>query len=277
MKTFKVVDNEMVVDEDEPETVDEVFEAHAQELRTQGYTVVPDLLTPDKCDEIAADLRRLEIELDKRGSDSVFEGHQTVRIYHLLRHGVLYQQLAQDPRVLPLLRSVLGADFIISNASSIAIGPGEVPQMLHTDDQLLPLPKPHVPIVCNTMWAITPFTEQNGATRLVPGTHTSLDPEFGRVYDSIAAEMPRGSALVWDGSLWHGGGPNRTDTVRRGISFNYCAGWIRQHESPLGLPLDEVATFSPTLQDLVGYGTFRGLVGHIDGRRPVDALLTAGR
>ena len=96
------------------------------------------------------------------------------------------------------------------------------------------------------MWALTDFTEANGATRIVPGSHL-LDhsPNYGQDYDSIPAEMAKGSVLVWHGSLWHGGGANSTDERRVGIAMNYCAGYIRQQENQqLGIPLDDRAAGS---------------------------------
>ena len=140
--------------------------------------------------------------------------------------------------------------------SSIAIGPGETAQPIHADDQLIPIPKPHVATVCNTMWALTDFTEENGATRLVPGSHTAdHSPAYGESYDTIPAEMDAGSVLVWHGSLWHGGGANATDDRRVGIAMNYCAGWIRQQENQqLGIPRDIAAGFAPRLRELCGYG-----------------------
>jgi ectoine hydroxylase-related dioxygenase (phytanoyl-CoA dioxygenase family) len=167
----------------------------------------------------------------------------------------------------------------VSSLSSIAIHPGETAQPIHADDQLVPLPKPHVPIVCNTMWALTDFTEQNGATRILPGTHKSeRSPDYGRAYDSIPAEMEQGSVLIWHGSLWHGGGTNRSAAVRVGIAMNYCAGWIRQQENQqLGIPQQIARSFGPRLRELVGYGVYRNLMGHIDKRSPVDLLDGKGK
>jgi ectoine hydroxylase-related dioxygenase (phytanoyl-CoA dioxygenase family) len=127
------------------------------------------------------------------------------------------------------------------------------------------------------MWALTDFTEANGATRIIPGTHLAdASPNYGQAYDSIAAEMPKGSVLVWHGSLWHGGGANQTGERRVGIAMNYCAGYIRQQENQqLGLPGSLVATFPPRLRELVGYGVYMGLIGHIDKRSP-DQLLQRG-
>ena len=128
------------------------------------------------------------------------------------------------------------------------------------------------------MWALTDFTAANGATRLVPGSHLRADfPDYGGDYETIAAEMSAGSVLVWNGSLWHGGGANATDERRIGIAMNYCAGYIRQQENQqLGLPPALVATFEPRLRRLVGYGVYNGLVGHIDKRSPEQVLLGEG-
>jgi ectoine hydroxylase-related dioxygenase (phytanoyl-CoA dioxygenase family) len=122
------------------------------------------------------------------------------------------------------------------------------------------------------------FTEENGATRVVPGSHRrDHSPDYGRAYDSIPAEMPRGSVLIWHGSLWHGGGENRAAERRVGIAMNYCAGWIRQQENQqLGLDRDLVTRFSPRLRELVGYGVYHGLIGHIEKHRPADVLLGEG-
>ena len=83
--------------------------------------------------------------------------------------------------------------------------------------------------------------------------------------------MPRGSILVWHGSLWHGGGANATGETRIGIAMNYCAGWIRQQENQqLGIPADVMGGFSPKLRQLCGLGVYRGLIGHIDKQTPAQ-------
>ena len=160
----------------------------------------------------------------------------------------------------------------IARFAELAVAP--FAQEWHRRDQLIPIAKPHVPTVCNTMWALTDFTEANGATRIVPGSHRAgQSPVFGEHYDSIPAEMPRGSVLVWHGSLWHGGGANRTDRRRVGIAMNYCAGWIRQQENQqLGIPLETVRGFEPRLQELCGFGLYSGLIGHVDKRAPMERL-----
>jgi ectoine hydroxylase-related dioxygenase (phytanoyl-CoA dioxygenase family) len=249
--------------------------AHLARLDRDGYTVIENAFDAAHADELLADLARLERELGEGPGKNPFEGYSTVRIYNLLARGKIYEQIPVHEAVLPVVEGVLDRGCLVSSLSSIAIGPGEVPQPIHADDMLIPLDKPHAPIVCNTMWALTDFTEENGATRLLPGTHKSAtNPELGRVYEgTVAAVMPKGSVLVFDGSIWHGGGANRTRERRVGIAMNYCAGFIRQQENQqLGIPREIAKGFSPRLQKLVGYGIYRGLLGHIDKCSPVHLL-----
>ena len=251
---------------------------HVKRVAADGYTIVEDAIAPDLVDELIADLARLERELAIEPATNSFEGANTLRIYNLLAHGEVWQRVPLHDSVLPIVEGVLDPGCLISSLSSIDIGPGETAQPIHADDQLIPIPKPHPPTVCNSMWALTDFTEANGATRIIPGTHLyDHSPDYGQPYDSIAAEMPKGSVLVWHGSLWHGGGANQTDERRIGIAMNYCAGYIRQQENQqLGIPPELVATFPPRLQELVGYGIYNGLIGHIDKRTPADVVLGDG-
>lgn len=243
---------------------------HISRIAADGYTIVESVLGEDACAGLLDELDRLEAELGTVPAGNSFEGAATTRVYNLLAHGPSWQAIAEDARILSVVEGVLDPGCLVSSLSSVAIRPGEIAQPIHADDQMIPLPKPHPPTVCNSMWALTPFTEENGATRIIPGTHLAdRSPDYGTHYDSIAAEMPAGSVLVWHGSLWHGGGANRSDRRRVGIAMNYCAGWIRQQENQqLGLSPDLVESFSPRLRDLVGYGTYQGLIGHIDRRTP---------
>ena len=247
---------------------------HAGRIARDGYTIVPDAIEADLVDALHDDLLRLERDLGVVPANNAFEGSKTVRIYNLLVHGELYERIPVHDSVLPVVERVLDHGCLVSSLSSIAIGPEETAQPIHADDQLIPIDKPHVPTVCNSMWAITDFTEANGATRIIPGTHLAdSSPTYGQHYDSIAAEMAKGSVLIWHGSLWHGGGANTTAERRVGIAMNYCAGWIRQQENQqLGIPRDIARGFSPRLRELCGYGVYNGLIGHIDKRSPAELL-----
>jgi ectoine hydroxylase-related dioxygenase (phytanoyl-CoA dioxygenase family) len=249
-------------------------QARIREIEANGYTILENAIEPELVDALLVDLDRLTAERGTVPAENLFEGHKTLRVYNLLALGRIWERVPVHREVLPIAEGVLDPGLLISSLSSIDIRAGEMPQPLHADDQLLPLGKPHVPIVCNTMWALTDFTEANGATRLVPGSHTADgDPEFGQHYDTIPAEMSQGSVLVWNGSLWHGGGENQTDARRVGIAMNYCAGYIRQQENQqLGIPREIASRFDRRLKRLCGYGIYNGLVGHIDKTDPIDLL-----
>jgi ectoine hydroxylase-related dioxygenase (phytanoyl-CoA dioxygenase family) len=252
-------------------------DAHIERVKREGFTIVENAFDASLADALNSALERLERELDVKPAMNGFEGHKTVRIYNLLAYGDPFTRVPVDESVLPIVEGVLDPGCLISSLSSIAIDPGETAQPIHSDDQVIPLDKPHRSIVCNSMWALTDFTDANGATRLVPGSHKKPSPEYGGKYETVPAEMKKGSALIWDGSLWHGGGANRTDKRRTGIAMNYCAGFIRQQENQqLGLSPELVKSFPPRLQELVGYGVYQGLIGHIDKKSPAQLLNGGG-
>src|SRR5947209_5054494 len=166
---------------------------HLARIERDGYTIVENAIEGDLIDGLNAELDRLERDLSIVPAKNSFEGHQTVRIYNLLAHGPLFERIPVHPQVLPIVEGVLDAGCLISSLSSIAICGGETAQPIHADDQVIPLGKPHAATVCNTMWALTDFTEENGATRIIPGTHKAdSNPNYGQPYDSLAAEMPKG-------------------------------------------------------------------------------------
>ena len=253
------------------------IQAHVVRVRRDGYTVVENAIAPALVDALNAALERLEREHDVKPAMNGFEGHKTVRIYNLLGYGAPFEQVPVHESVLPIVEGVLDPGCLISSLSSIAIDPGETAQPIHADDMVIPLAKPHASIVCNSMWALSDFTDANGATRLVPGSHLRANPDYGGQYDTVPAEMKKGSVLIWDGALWHGGGANRTAARRTGIAMNYCAGFIRQQENQqLGLAPELVRDFSPRLQELIGYGVYQGLIGHIDKKSPAQLLNGGG-
>jgi len=248
---------------------------HLAEIAEQGYTIVRDAIEPELVAALNAALLDLERRDDIEPGHNSFEGHHTIRIYNLLARDPSFAQVPVHRNVLSIVEAVLDPGCLVSSLSSISIDPDETAQPLHADDTLMGIERPHVPLVCNSMWALTDFTEENGATRIVPGSHRwSQRPVYGAEHPSIAAEMRRGSVLIWNGSLWHGGGANRSSQRRVGIAMNYCAGFIRQQENQqLGIPLDIVRQFPPRLQQLIGFGTYKNLIGHIDKASPSQRLL----
>ncbi len=251
---------------------------HLAAINDVGYSIVEDAVPISFIDELVDTVERLERELGIGTSTNRFEGFSTTRIYNLLAHGAPFTGIPIMPSILSICEGVLDEGLLVSSLSSIAIGPGEQAQPIHADDQVIGLAKPHKAVVCNTMWALTDFTDENGATRLIPGSHLAdHSPDLRQSYDTIPAEMSKGSVLVWHGSLWHGGGANRTDARRIGVAMNYCAGFIRQQENQqLGLSPETLRAMPPRLQELVGLGIYRGLIGHIDKHSARDLLGTSG-
>jgi ectoine hydroxylase-related dioxygenase (phytanoyl-CoA dioxygenase family) len=171
---------------------------------------------------------------------------------------------------------VLGDGFLLSGTTSMHIGPGETEQLLHADDGMISLPRPHPATMVTTMWALSEFTKDNGATRLIPGSHTrpAIVPEPEEEKEVISAEMSPGSVMILHASLWHGGGPNSTQDVERyGLSIQYVSGWCRQQQNlMLGTPRDVVASYPKKLQELIGYSMYRNVMGHVDRQHPLTLL-----
>ena len=147
--------------------------------------------------------------------------------------------------VLPVVERVLDRECLLSSFCSLVLGPGQEAQPIHEDTQLIPLPRPHIPITINAIWALSDFSNDNGATRIVPGSHKyDSSPEYGKAYDTVTATMPAGSVMLFDSALWHGGGANNCDARRFAFSCAYCWGWMRQQENlQLGIPLETADRF----------------------------------
>ncbi len=250
------------------------LQKHLSHIESQGYTILENAIEPALVDELNDALLSLEAQFHIKPGDNRFEGHHTIRIYNLLSHQSVFQKVPVHPKLLPVVEGVLDRGCLVSSLSSISIDPGETQQPLHVDDTLYGLPRPHDAIVCNSMWALTDFTDENGGTRVVPGSHKFSDrPEYDKTYETVAMEMPKGSLMIWNGSLWHGGGANLSGQRRVGIAMNYCAGFLRQQENQqLGIPLAKAGEFSDRLLELAGFGTYKNLVGHIDKRSPIQTV-----
>jgi len=238
----------------------------AATIDRDGYCVVEGVLDRDRVARIRAELATL-FATTPYGRDD-FEGHRTRRIYSLFAKTRVLDDLATHPLVLDTLDRVLGPAQL-SAPTGIEIGPGEVAQVLHPDDAIYPLARPHAELVVNVMWPFDDFTEANGATRLIPGSHRWIDEIPGADAETVSVCMPAGSVLIYRGSLWHGGGANRTSRERIGVVLHYAAAWLRPVENHvLAVPRAVVATLSPKLQELLGYNVYPPFIGYVDGRHP---------
>ena len=235
-------------------------------LEREGYAVVDGLLPPDELRFAREELARL-LETTPFGRDD-FEGRKTRRVYALFAKTRAFDVPATHPLVLAVLDRVLG-HYHLSAPTGIEIGPGEVAQPLHPDDAIYPLARPHAELVVNVMWPLADFTTENGATRIVPGSHRWGNELPTPDTKTIAVEMAAGSAMIYRGSLWHGGGANTTERPRAGVVLHYGLSWLRPVENHvLAVPRDVVRRLPSRLQELLGYNICPPFVGYVDGRHP---------
>jgi hypothetical protein len=240
-------------------------------LDEAGAAVVERYVPPEKVAALTAELAPHR-EATPMGRND-FEGFASRRVYGLFGKTRGFDELAIDPLILGALDHVLGPYYQLSGPVGIDLGPGETPQGLHQDDVVYPLPFPHQPVVLNTMWALDDFTEDNGATLVVPGSHGTPASARPDPADAVKATMPAGSVMLYVGSLWHGGGANTTDRYRLGVILEYVVSWLRAQESHLlVVPPEVVRTLPPKLQELLGYNIFPPFLGYVDGRHPRRTL-----
>ncbi len=251
----------------------------AQEiLRRDGAIIITDALPAGVIDEVDAELAPY---LDRVPfSQGNFFGWRTKRCASILVKSRASHQMAANPYVTDVVKGMLlpfCESIQLSGTQAIQIHPGEPEQLLHADEELWPAERGRMQYQVNTVWALSDFTKENGATRIVPGSHTRdaierLPDESEIVY----AEMPRGAVAVWLGSTIHGGGANQSNAPRTGLSLAYCLGWLRQAENHyLANPPEIARTYSRELQELIGYNVHSPNLGAFEGQDP-KVLLEMG-
>jgi len=251
-------------------SVDEVCAA----IDRDGYAIIEGVLTPDEVAQKRADL--IEVLRSTPTGRNDFEGFKTQRIYAIFAKTRAFDGPATHRLILGVLDRVLG-HYQLSAPVGISIGPGETAQVLHTDDGVYPLPRPHPELVVNTMWPLDDFTKENGATRIIPGSHRWTDQRPDAASPVVDAVMPAGSVMFFLGSAYHGGGANTTGKPRLGVILEYCASWLRPQENHLlAVPREVARTLPERLQELLGYNIHPPFLGNVDGRHPRKVLMADG-
>ena len=225
-------------------------------LREDGAVIVNNLVGTDTADTVSRELRHA-FDSEGRNSESDFNGFSTLRISAILAHSRTSAELIGHPCVLEVMDDILlphCLSYRTGSCTGIEVLPGETDQVLHSDDGIYPLRIPGVEWQADVMWALDDFTAENGATRVVLGSHRWDGPGRRGEDDVTLAVMPKGSALFYLGSVRHGGGANRGEHARMGLINTYSLGWLRQEENHyLTIPREVADSYPERIRRLIGY------------------------
>lgn len=246
-------------------------------LRQDGAVIVDRLVEPAVMDRVHGELSA-HLDSTPFGEED-FAGRKTRRTGSLIARSPSFRDLAVHPTVLGTLDRILGdhtSAYQLHLTQVIDLAPGQGGQPVHRDQwafDFFPFPS-GFEVECHTMWAMTDFTDANGATRVIPGSNHWDDKLRPSIEDTVPAEMSKGSVLLYVGSVYHGGGANLTEAHRLGINVGYTLGWLRQEENQyLACPVDIARTLPPDLARLMGYQRAAYALGYFgDLQDPMQAL-----
>lgn len=243
-----------------------------------GYAIVDDVADSATMDRLEADARPW-IDGSAHGRDE-YDGKHTRRTGALIARCPTARELVMNPVVVGTVKAFLSHVTAVQLhlTQIISIEPGETQQKLHRDQMafdFFPFPDDYH-AQCNTMWALTDFTVDNGATHVIPGSSTGSE-EDGLRLPCGQATMRRGSVLFYDGKVLHGGGANRSTSVRRGVNITYSVGWVRQEENQyLACPTDVARTLDDDLLRMMGYQQGAFALGYVGDQQDPLSLLKGG-
>ena len=251
-------------------------EAHVARMRRDGYTILEDFMDAATVDAVRAGLAP---HLGSHLGRNDFEGFRTERVYTLVGRGKVFERVTEDARVLALLDRFLLPGYLLTASQAICIYPGETAQGVHTDDGFYRLARPRPPASISLIAAVDDFTAENGGPQIIPRSHLWSDAEIAanRESDLIdllrPVEMPAGAAIVFQATLLHQGGANRSAAPRLAFTNQYCQPWGRTQENFfLGVPREIVKGMSPRLQRLLGYDIWPPFMGHVTASHPLKTL-----
>lgn len=249
----------------------------AAAVLADGAAIVDRLIDDELVERVLADTEPY-LAATATGNDG-FSGRRTRRTGSLIARSPGARELAAHPTVLGVCDEILGKNastYQLHLTQIIDIGPGEPAQMLHRDHwawDAFAFPA-GFEVEISTIWAMQDFTDANGATRVVPGSHRWDDGRKPTHDDTLPAEMPRGSVLIYTGSVFHGGGANQTDRPRTAVNIDYCLGWLRQEENQyLSCPPEVARELPVELAKLIGYSRAAFALGYFgDTQDPIEAV-----
>lgn len=272
-------------------TLDEVVAI----IQRDGGVIISDFLDAETLAGLNADLdpHLAETPTGEEG----FTGAKTKRLSALFKHSRHTATVITHPLYLGAAERILQVptkvwygeeeayvtpNIQVGATQAIEIHPGQTTQVLHRDDAIWQWPHPQGgrDARLQIMLALTPFTAENGATHVIPGSHTWDDERAPLQSETVRAEMPAGAALLWLGSTYHGGGANNSTSTRRGMSIGLDLGNLRQEENQyLAVPKEIVAEYPERVQQLLGYQTCPPFMGwvEVDGAMVEPSVVLSGK
>lgn len=242
---------------------------HISRIEEYGYTVIEDFLSRQQIENLK-DAFNTDLPITEMRAIGTDTG-RTWRAHNLLAKTRAADFIFLDPRLRKLVQNFLNDRTQINITAMFNTLPGETKQLLHQDDGLWPIPRPHPHFLCNALIALDDFDIQNGATHLVPYSHKWHDRRVDQSAPTVQIEMKAGSMVVWAGAMWHAGGANTSDRERMGLFISHGVSYLRPQEPQLvSVPRQVAQTLPEKLQRLLGYHRF-GL--GVDGRDPVEVLV----
>lgn len=251
-------------------------------IKRDGCVVVDNVLSVEEIKLLTDDVNKhFSMIPDCKGN---FYGYATKRLGALFTKSRVFQKMALKPFILDIMDEFLlqaCSDYQINLTQAISIGPEETKQIMHQDDPMFPFLHPDNEVMINCMWAVDDFTEENGATVLIPGSHRwprsqALNLDVENLPPNLITQgvMKKGSVLIYLGSLFHCGGANETNARRCGAVISYNLGWLRQAENHyLAYSKGELGQMPERLQRLLGYFVHEPNLGSVNGIDPHDYFI----
>jgi ectoine hydroxylase-related dioxygenase (phytanoyl-CoA dioxygenase family) len=245
--------------------VSDSIQAHLERIKTSGFTVLEKLIPSDLINAVKS-----ELEPYLRGELMGRNGFESERVYALLAKAPSVANLVEHPEIVSLLDQLLAQTYLLSANLAIKVNPGETPQPFHADHASLPDSDRTNTNGISVIWALDDFTDDNGATEIIPGSHRWTTEMPGEHSEIVKVLMPAGSAVLFHGSLYHRGGANHSANSRLAITPQYCQPWLRQLENMvLAVPPEKAAQYSDNIQSMLGYSIRDpGFMGYVDGVHP---------
>ena len=231
-----------------------------RDLHEFGLAIIEDALSAEEVAQLRQRVVNQAAAEREAGVASLEYGGANQRVWNLINKGEVFIELLEKPLIREFMSHILEGRFTISSYTANIAGKGGDAMVLHADQGYVPLEIP-IPLVANIMWMLDDFTAENGATRVVPGSHRAdCLPDAEQA--TLAATGKAGSALIFDGRLWHGTGCNRTDAPRHGLLTYFARPFMRPQENcTLSVADDVLAQASPWVKELLGFRVWRSLGG----------------